>query len=187
MVVGHPLKEAQVAARARRGDERAFEELLRRHETIAFRTAYLITGSAADAEDVVQEACLKAYRALGRFDPSRPFRPWLLAIVANEARNRLRGDARRADLALRAAREGRPDDAAPPAEASLLAGERRATLLAALDRLRDEERLAVACRYLLDLSEEETAAALGVARGTVKSRVSRALDRLRAELETPDA
>src|SRR6266511_5663549 len=155
MVVGRPPEEAQVAARARRGDERAFEELLRRHGTIAFRTAYLITGSAADAEDAVQEACLKAYGALRRFDPARPFRPWLLAIVANEARNRRRGTSRRADLALRAAREQRPDEAAASAEAPLLAQERRAALLAALDRLRDEERLAVACRYLLDLSEEE--------------------------------
>src|SRR5262245_52142532 len=187
MVVGRPLDEAQVAARARRGDERAFEDLVRRHAKIAFRTAYLITGSAADAEDVVQEACLKAYRALARFDPGRPFRPWLLAIVANEARNRVRGASRRAELSLLAARERAPQETAPPAEVALLAGERRATILAALDRLRAEERLAVVCRYLLDLSEEETAAALGCARGTVKSRVSRGLDRLRAELEAANA
>ena len=88
--MGRPPDDAQLAERARRGDDRAFEELLRRHQTIAFRTAYLITGAAADAEDAVQEAALKAHAALPRFDPARPFRPWLLAIVANEARNRRR-------------------------------------------------------------------------------------------------
>jgi len=163
--------------RARRGDERAFAELVRMHQDIAFRVAYLISGD--EAEDAVQDGVLKAWRALRRFRSGAPFRPWLLRIVANEARNRRRSAARRAALALRAGREDVSGGAAPSPETSVLAADERARLLAALEALPDDARLALACRYLLELSEAETAAALGVRPGTVKSRVSRALDRLR--------
>ena len=163
--------------RARRGDERAFAELVRMHQEVAFRVAYLISGE--EAEDALQDGVAKAWRALGRFRPGAPFRPWLLRIVANEARNRRRSAGRRAALALRAAQEDVSGDAAPSPEAAVLAAEERARLAAALDALPDAARLALACRYLLDLSEAETAAALGVRRGTVKSRVARALERLR--------
>jgi len=126
---------------------------------------------------------VKAYRALGRFRAGEPLRPWLLAIVANEARNRRRAAGRRAALALRAAGEGRPSgESAHSPEAALLAGERRAELLDGLGRLGERDRTVIACRYLLELSEAETAAALGVRPGTVKSRLSRALDRLREEV-----
>jgi RNA polymerase sigma factor (sigma-70 family) len=172
--------------RARRGDVAAYEELVHTYQGIAFRTAYLIAGTAADAEDAAQEAFVKAYRALGRFRPGAPFRPWLLQIVANEARNRRRSAGRRSALALRAAAQESSGDAAPSPEAALVASERRRELLAALERLREEERLVLACRFFLDLSEEETAAALGVRRGTVKSRQSRALARLREEMGAHD-
>jgi len=76
-----------------------------------------------------------------------------------------------------------PGDAAPSPEAALVSAEQRRELLAAVDRLGDDHRLVLSCRFFLDLSEEETAAALGVRRGTVKSRLSRALERLRAELQ----
>ena len=122
-----------------------------------------------------------------RFRAGEPLRPWLLTIVANEARNRRRSAGRRAALALRAAGEEHPSgEAAPSPEAALLAGERRAALLAALGRLREDDRLVIGCRYLLELSEAETAAALGVRPGTVKSRLSRGLERLRAELGDDD-
>ena len=149
------------------------------HQEIAFRVAYLITGNAADAEDAVQEGLLKAWRALGRFRPEAPFRPWLLQIVANEARNRRRSGGRRAALALRAEREEVSGDAAPSPEADAIANDERRRLLAALDSLPDDGRLVLACRYLLGLTEEETAGALGERRRTVKSRTARALDRLR--------
>ena len=152
------------------------------HGTVAFRTAWLITGSAADAEEAAQDAFVKAQKALTRFREGAPFRPWLLTIVSNEARNRVRATGRRQALALRAAEERRPGDAVPSPEAALLDSERRDELLAALGRLSDNDRRAIACRYFLDLSEEETAAVLDCARGTVKSRLSRALKRLRSEL-----
>ena len=147
------------------------------HQDIAFRVAYLVAGG--DAEESVQDAFLKAWRALGRFRPGAPFRPWLLRIVANEARNRRRAAGRRAALVLRAAGEGVSGDAASSPEAIVLAEEERARLVAALEKLPDDARLVLGYRFLLDLSEAETAAALGVRPGTVKSRTSRALERLR--------
>jgi RNA polymerase sigma factor (sigma-70 family) len=155
---------------------------VRGYQEVAFRTAYLITGDASEAEEATQEAFLKAYRALGRFRSGAPFRPWLLAIVANEARNQRRAAARRAGLFLRVAREGTPGDVPSSPESAVLTAERRVELLEALGGLREEARWAVACRYFLGLSEEETAAALGCARGTVKSRLSRALNSLREEI-----
>jgi RNA polymerase sigma-70 factor (ECF subfamily) len=181
-VEDRPPQEAELVARAKRGELGAYEDIVRLHQTIAFRTAWVITRSAADAEEAAQDAFVKAHAALGRFREGAPFRPWLLAIVSNEARNRVRSAGRRAGLAQRVAEERRPDDAVPSPEAALLDSERREELLAAIDRLPDPAREAIACRYLLELSEEETAAALGCRRGTVKSRVSRALDRLRVEL-----
>jgi RNA polymerase sigma-70 factor, ECF subfamily len=187
-VVGRPLPETELVARAKKGDAAAYEELVRAHQTIAFRTAYLLAGDEADAQEAAQDAFVKAHGALGRFRAGAPFRPWLLSIVANEARNRRRSAGRRQALVLRAAAaDAAPGDAAPSPEAALVSAERRQELLAALGRLGDDHRDVLTCRYLLELSEDETAAALGVRRGTVKSRLARALERLRAELgEGPD-
>jgi RNA polymerase sigma-70 factor, ECF subfamily len=186
-VEDRPPHEAELVARARRGERGAYEEIVRRHQNIAFRTAWVITGSAADAEEAAQDAFVKAHRALDRFREDAPLRPWLLTIVANEARNRVRAAGRRERLALRVAEERRPGDAVPSPEAALLNLELRDELLAALADLPDNDRQAIACRYLLDLSEEEAAAALDCPRGTVKSRLSRALARLRERMEAGDA
>jgi RNA polymerase sigma factor (sigma-70 family) len=185
-VEDRPPHEEELVSKAKRGELDAYEEIVRRHQTIAFRTAWLITGSAADAEEATQDGFLKAHAALGRFREGSPFRPWLLTIVANEARNRVKAAGRRERLALRVAEERRPGDAVPSPEAALLDSERREELLAALADLSEADREAIACRYFLELSEEETAAALGCARGTVKSRLSRALDRLRTRIEVAD-
>ena len=125
---------------------------------------------------------VKAFYALPRFRRGAPLRPWLLAIVANEARNRRRSGGRREALALRAADDPSSGGAAPSPEGRLLATEERTELLAALESLGEDDRLVLSCRYLLDLSEAETAEVLSLRRGTVKSRTSRALDRLRAQL-----
>ncbi len=182
-MVDRPLDEAELVERAKHGDLRAWETIVRQYQGLAFRTAYLLCGSAADAEEAAQDGFVKGYRALGRFRRGAQLRPWLLRIVANEARNRRRSAGRREALALRAATQDRPGDAVPSPEAALVSGEERTRLLAAVNELSEEHRLAIACRYFLELSEEETAAALGVRRGTVKSRLSRALARLRETLE----
>lgn len=160
---------------------------MRAHQGVAFRAAYLILRDAVEAEDASQEAFIKAYRALARFKPGSPFRPWILAIVANEARNRRKAVSRRVGLAFRAAEEApRGDPYYPSPEAAVVAAERRAELLEALEGLREEDRAVIGYRYFLDLSEAETAEVLGCARGTVKSRLSRALGRLREAVRKED-
>jgi RNA polymerase sigma-70 factor (ECF subfamily) len=184
-VVGRPRTEEELVALAREGDSDAYGDLVRSHQQIAFRTAMLITRNAAEAEDAAQEAFVKAWRALPRFRTGEPVRPWLLTIVANEARNRRRAAGRREGLFLRAAAAGeeRPEGgAAPSPEGALLAGEVREDLLTALGRLGEDDQLVLGCRFLLDLGEADTAAALGVRPGTVKSRTSRALARLKEAL-----
>jgi RNA polymerase sigma factor (sigma-70 family) len=179
--VARALTEGELIALAQGGDGDAYASLVRAHQDIAFRTAMLITQDAAEAEEAAQDAFVKAWRALKRFRAGEPLRPWLLTIVANEARNRRRSAGRRGALALRAAEPAAREDRS--AEAQVIAAESRAALLGALSRLRDDDRLVLGCRYLLELSEAETAAALGVKVGTVKSRTSRALGRLREEVE----
>ena len=179
---GRPLEDAELAERARDGDVGAYEELVRRHQQVAVRTAWLVTRSAAEAEDAVQEAFVKAYGALPRFREGAAFRPWLLAIVTNEARNRRRSIARVERLSVRIAEDRPSGDAAPSPERAAVEQEERKLLLDALQRMREEDRLVVGYRYLLGLSELETAEALGIPKGTVKSRLARSLDRLRGAL-----
>jgi RNA polymerase sigma factor (sigma-70 family) len=169
--------EAEIVARVRGGESAAYGELVDRHASVAKRTAVFL-GAGADADDVVQEAFVKAFRALGGFREGASFRPWLLRIVANETRNAVRARGRRAR---------REELAAPldvvldPADAAVSL-ERRTELLAAVRALPEQMRLVVTCRYLLDLDEQETAVVLGWPRGTVKSRLHRALGRLRDAL-----
>jgi RNA polymerase sigma-70 factor (ECF subfamily) len=122
---------------------------------------------------------VRAYGALRRFRTGAEPRPWLLRIVANAARNRRRAAGRRVSLALRSAQDRPSDGAAPSPEAAVLAGEQRAELLAAIDRLGDEDRRIITLRWFADLSEREMAAVMDVPQGTVKSRLSRAMERLR--------
>jgi len=178
-VGSRPPDERTLVARAKRGDAAAYEELVRIHQGIAFRVALVAAGDRGDAEEAVQDGFVKAYRALGRFRDGAPFRPWLLQIVANEARNRRRSAGRRAGLTLRVA-AATSGDAAPSPEAAVVSHERRDELLDGLGRLDERDRDVLVHRFLLELGEEETAAALGIRRGTVKSRTSRALERLRA-------
>ena len=154
------------------------------YQGIAFRTAYLLTGSAADAEDAVQAGLIKAWTALNRFRPGAPFKPWLLRIVANEAHNRRRSTGRSQALQVRTTAADPSTDAAPSLEETVLGQELQAELLGAVERLDERDRDVLACRYFLELSEQETATVLDVRRGTVKSRTARALARLRQEVDS---
>ena len=184
---GRPLEDEELAERAKARDLDAYEEIVRRYQGLMVRAAYLVTGSTHEAEDAAQEAFVKAFGAIGRFRRGAPLRPWLLRIVTNEARNRRRSSSRRSGLQIRVAEDRRlSGDAAPSPEAAAVERERHGRLLAAVNELGEGERLAVAYRYFLGLDEDETAKALGVARGTVKSRCSRALGRLRSELADLD-
>jgi RNA polymerase sigma-70 factor (ECF subfamily) len=155
----------------------AYEALVRAHTAVAHRMAVLLVGRS-DAEDIVQEAFVKAYRALPRLPADVPFRPWLLRIVRNEASNARRSAGRRGALLERAGRvAGQPP--APSAEEATLVSQSRSALLAAVDALPGRFRDVVVCRYLLDLSETDTGQVLDLPKGTVKSRLSRALRHLR--------
>jgi RNA polymerase sigma-70 factor (ECF subfamily) len=181
-VEGRPLDEPELIASAQNGDTRAFEQLVRIHQGIALRIAYLVVRDPSEAEDVTQDAFIKAYRSLDKFRAGAPFRPWLLGIVRNEALNRVRGAKRRHGLALRVANDPVSGDAAPSPEAEVTSEEERGRLLALIEDLPERYRSVVVLRYLLDLSERETSEILGLAAGTVKSRCSRALERLRRRL-----
>nr|WP_206440289.1 RNA polymerase sigma factor [Streptomyces scabichelini] len=178
---GRIADEAAVIARVRAGEPEAYAELVRAHTGIALRAAVAL-GAGADAEDVVQQAFFKAYCSLGRFRDGAAFKPWLLSIVANETRNTVRTAVRQRTVVGREAAlvEAEPliPESADPAVAALEV-ERRKALLAALDRLSEEHRLVVTYRYLLEMDEPETAQALGWPRGTVKSRLNRALRKLK--------
>jgi RNA polymerase sigma factor (sigma-70 family) len=174
--------ETKLVARAKAGDDDAFTRLVRAHEVLALRVAESFAGDASAAEDATQEAFIKAFRALDRFRSGAPFRPWLLAIVANEARSRRRAENRHLARAARLAAEAAGFTPVPSAEASLVGAESRGSVIAALKNLPRGHRDVVVCRFYLGLSEEETAAALQICAGTAKSRLSRALSRLRGQL-----
>ncbi len=169
--------EADLIRRARAGDDAACEQLVREHQQAVFRLAYLFVGSAADAEDVAQEVFIKALKALDRFDEARPLRPWLLSITANTARNRRRAFGRYV-AALR--RLIVPEvSIAAQVDARLEAQ----ALWQAVRRLSAADQEVIYLRYFLELSVTEAAEAMQVEPGTVKSRLSRALGRLRDVIE----
>jgi len=182
---GGAIDDADAVARSRDGDLDAYAVLVARYTLRAHRAAWLL-GAGEDADDVVQEAFVKAFRALPKFRAGEPFAPWLLSIVANETKNLMRSRHRRNALTLRlSAME--PDAATPDTPFDeAVAGERRARLLAAVNALPDRERQALICRYFLDLSEAETAQVLRWPLGSVKSRTSRALGRLRGLVPAED-
>jgi len=172
------MAERELIERARGGDTVAYSALVRRHQAVAFRAAFVITRSAEDAEEATQDGFVKAWKALDRFRDGSPFRPWLMRIVTNEALNKVRSRRRRRARELMVPLEV----AAPSAESEFESGADATALLAAIDRLPEKHRLAVSYLYLLDFSEAETATALGIALGTVKSRAARARAMLAADL-----
>ena len=173
--------DSDLVARARAGDTAAFGVLVGRYQTAALRLAAVVSGSAVDAADIAQEAFVKAHRSLPRLTDPAMVRPWMLRIVANEAKNHLRGRDRRRQ---RDARYGSWVVASgPDPELSAIDSDTARGLSVALGRLGERDRQVLGYRYFAGLSEAETAEAVGVALGTVKSRTARALDRLRLEME----
>ena len=164
------VSEAALVRAARKGSEAAVEELFARHWSAAYRAAHLVTGDSAAAEDIAQEAFLAALRALPGFDLRRPLRPWLHRIVVNRAIDWSRARGLRGEVGAGAA----ADRAAPEQRPAGLGDE----ITGALQRLGPEQRAVVVMRYVLELTPGEIAAALDLPRGTVNSRLRRALDAL---------
>lgn len=173
------MTEQECVRLARAGDAEAWARLVRAYEQPIFRLAYLLIGDAADAEDVAQETFGRAYRNLARFDESRPLRPWLLQIARNLARNRLRSLGRYLRMVERLAAR-RPEVELTAASPTL--EERHEELWEAIRRLGKNDQEIIYLRYFLDLSVAECSQALGIAEGTVKSRLARSLARLKTHL-----
>ncbi|MBP7691693.1 MAG: RNA polymerase sigma factor [Anaerolineales bacterium] len=171
------MTETDWIAQARRGEAAAWAALVDAHQAAAFRLAYLLLGDPADAADVAQDAFLRAWRALDRFDARRPFRPWLLRITANLARNRRRALGRYW-AALQRHWRAEPEHGVEVQALSAQQAEAQ-ELWRAVRRLSAADQQLIYLRYFLELSEAETAAVLEVPAGTVKSRLHRALGRLR--------
>lgn len=181
---GRPLDEQALIADAKKGDITAYEGLVQMHEQTAFRAAYLVLRDTSLAQDATQEGFIKAHSALGRFDRERPFRPWILRIVTNEARNALKSAQRRGRLAQRFVEDRLSQgDAAPSPESAALGRESQQQVLEAIGALKESDQLAIHMRFFLGLSEAEMATALECRPGTVKSRLSRATARLRELIE----
>jgi RNA polymerase sigma factor (sigma-70 family) len=173
-------QEEVLIALARDGDEHAFGELVTRYQALAARVARFVA-PGVDVDDVVQEAFVKAWYAMPRFRPGAPFKPWICRIAANEAKNQIRSARRREALVLRETARG-DERSVPPPEGQVLAREEAEALVRAMNRLGSNDRLVLAYRWLLDLSEAEMADALAVPAGTVKSRLSRAMTKLRTAI-----
>jgi RNA polymerase sigma-70 factor (ECF subfamily) len=174
--------DASAVRAALEGDREAFGALVERYQEVAFRAAYLVTRDAGLAEDVAQEAFVRAYGHLDGFRVEQPFRPWLLRIVTNLALNEVRARGRRQSLWQRVTRSRAPA-VEPGPERAAEASERRELMTAALQELSESDRLVLYLRYFLELPEAEIAAVIGKRPGTVKSRLHRASARLRAVIE----
>ena len=172
--------DAALIEAAQNGDVASYGKLVERYQAVAHRTAFAL-GAGDDTADVVQEAFVKAYLALGRFRVAEPFRPWLLRIVVNEARNRWRWHARHRTVALPLVGEELSSPDQTPEQVAEEHETIRSLRHAVVDLPR-HQRDVITCRYLLDLTETETAQVLRIPRGTVKSRLSRGLAALQAVL-----
>ena len=177
------IEEPDLIARAKHGDVQAYEVLVRQHETLAFRAAYLITRDEHEAADVAQEAFVRAYHALGTFRPGAPFRPWLLRIATNLALNQLQADRRRMNMTERYTRQVMVETGHMSIDGLVVQRDQRQRLLQAVGQLNPDQQALVSLRYFLELPEAEVAATLKIPIGTVKSRLHRTLARLREVIQ----
>ena len=184
------MDDRELVQRAQSGDRCAFGDLFRRYQDVAFRAAYLVTIDAAEAEDALQEGFIKAFQALHRFDPDRPFRPWILRIVTNAARNRRRSASRLERLQLQLFQSTQMQESSP--ESNVLAAEDRHRVLRGLADLTEADRLVLTFYYFLDIGPSELAQLFDRSPSAMRSRLHRARERLRlcllqadAESETP--
>lgn len=170
------MDEKQLIEEALRGSEAAWVDLVRLHQEALFRLAYLRLGDADEAKDAAQEALIRAYRHLRRFDTGRPLRPWLLSILSRVASNRRRALGRYWNAVRRWAQD-LPQEHREPETSSQRRLERE-TVWRAIRQMKELDQNIIYLRFYLGMGVEESAQALGVAEGTVKSRTSRALERL---------
>lgn len=173
--------DAELVARARSGDESALSALVNRHHAAAYRVALSLVREDDVAQDVVQDAFLKAFRALGGFRGDASFRTWLLTITANEARGSLRKGARRMETALEHAGPLASDDADPAESAMIARDSARAREM--LERLPEKQRLSVSLRVDEGLSFREIGEIIGSSEGAARVNYFHGIRRLRELME----
>ena len=171
------MDESTLVRHAVNGDAVAWETLVGLHQEAVFRLAYLLLGDPEDAKDIAQDSFLRAWGHLRSFDGTRPLRPWLLSITANLARNRRRSAGRYFAALPRAFRE---EPVSERIEEQSARSSQARELRKAVQKLNVLDQQIVYLRYFLELPVAETAEILQVPAGTVKSRLSRALEKLRA-------
>ena len=174
------MDEPTLIHHAANGDALAWEPLVLAHQQAVFRLSYLLLGNPDDAEDIAQETFLRAWKHLKRFDATRPLRPWLLSIASNLASNRRRSAGRYFAALTRAFRD---EPASAGIEEKSSQHIQANDLWKAVRTLNLPDQQIVYLRYFLDLSVAETAETLQVAEGTVKSRLSRAIEKLRQVIQ----
>ncbi len=187
VVPGQTSQEVQLIEQARQGDEIAWATLVTHHQDAVFRLAFLLLGNADDAKDVAQEVLIRAFYALDSFDTTRSLRPWLLRITSNLASNKRRSLARYI-AAIGRWFQKEAVTAEPDFQDSQVQQWEAQTVWQAVRRLGGPDQEIIYLRFFLELSVAETADAAGIAPGTVKSRLHRALSRLRQVIaqEFPD-
>jgi len=174
------LDESTLIRQAANGDASAWEALMVIHQETVFRFAYLLLGDPDDAEDITQESFLRAWKHFWSYDSTRPLRPWLLSITANLSKNRRRSAGRYLAALRRAFRDEPASETIEDQNARhFQAGE----LWKAVQKLNVLDQQIVYLRYFLDVSVSDTAQILQVAEGTVKSRLSRAIEKLRGIIQ----
>lgn len=176
------MNETELIKQACQGNQDAWSILLNTHQMAVYRLAYLLLADADEAADVTQDVFVRTFRTLERLDPTLPLRPWLLHVTKNLARNHHR-DVKRY-LAALTRWWSQSSEPVEPAFGELFEQQWEAkTLWLATRRLKLTDQEIIYLRYFLELSVAETAAVIDIAPGTVKSRLSRAIDRLRHVIE----
>jgi RNA polymerase sigma-70 factor, ECF subfamily len=166
-------QEAQWARQASQGDEQAFARLVEVFQVPVYNLCYRMLGEPSEAEDAAQEAFLKAYRGLHRFDPERRFGSWCLSVAAHECIDRLRR-RRQSTVALDAVdEEAAFPDAAPGPESVAMRREQEARVAILLNQLSPLDRAVITLKYWYDMPLEEIAEDLGLTTSAVKSRLHR--------------
>jgi len=172
------VSDEALAEAARSGDHTAYAQLVERYRDLAYACAFALLRSREDAEDVAQEAFVRAYQALPRYDPRRCWGAWIMQIV----RNLCRDAHRRRKVRGAAVQTLRADEADPGPEEQVLERERRRMLRASVESLPERLRVPLLMHYGSGLTYREVALALSVPESTVVGRLAGALRRLRRSL-----
>lgn len=173
------MDDIQAIRRIKDGDLAGLETLMRRYQVQAARVAFLITHDEALAEDVVQETFVRVYERIDQFNPSLPFRPYLMRSVVNAALNTVRGDSKVDSLDGELGQLDVLLDRAASVESQVESAQLQQELLTALGKLSPRQRTVIVQRYYLEMNEKDMAQASSAAPGTIKWTLNAARERLR--------